>query len=353
MSNFEKLLIRSDASITDAMRSMVAGGEKLLFVVDGKNRLLGVISDGDLRRHILDRGSIEGDVRACINTEPVVLAEGFDKAAAARLMLHHRIEAIPVVDSRNVITDVVYWDDALNQPREEFKAIDCPVVIMAGGRGTRLAPFTQILPKPLIPIGDRPIIEIIMDQIARHGIDKFHISVNHKAHVMKAYFQEKGGRYDIAFIEENEPLGTAGALRFFNPDRAGPILVTNCDTLIDHPLDQILDFHRQSQARITIVGAMYRQTVPYGTCKIDTGGVLTALEEKPSQEFLVNTGMYIVESDELAAIPEGTFFNFTDLIEAAMARGDKTVVFPIDSSAWTDVGQWADYRRAVEKLERL
>ena len=151
MSNFEKLLIRSDASITDAMRSMVAGGEKLLFVVDGKNRLLGVISDGDLRRHILDQGSIEGDVRACINTEPVVLAEGFDKTAAARLMLHHRIEAIPVVDSRNVITDVVYWDDALNQPREEFKPIDCPVVIMAGGRGTRLAPFTQILPKPLIP----------------------------------------------------------------------------------------------------------------------------------------------------------------------------------------------------------
>lgn len=349
-SKSENLVVRPDCSIKDAMAAMVENTEKTIFVADQDRRFLGVVSDGDLRRHILKTGELSGDIRNCINKNAIVLSQGADRKAAAALMLEHRIDAIPIVDGNGKLVDAIFWDDAHTTKTETFGRIDCPVVIMAGGRGTRLDPFTRILPKPLIPIGDQPIIEIIMEKIARHGTSRFHVSVNHQAHVMKAYLREKPHEFAIEFIEEDEPLGTAGCLSLFEPEQPGSVLVTNCDIIIDHPIDEIVKFHEESGAAITIVGAMYQMTVPYGTCAIGPGGVLTSIQEKPSQEYLVNTGMYVVHSDVLDLIPKNQLYNFTDLIQDAKDAGKKVVVFPIDSRAWTDVGQWTEYHKAVNAL---
>jgi len=221
---------------------------------------------------------------------------------------------------------------------------------MAGGSGTRLDPFTRILPKPLIPIGDKPVIEILIERFAKYGSRCFYISLNYKSRIVKAFFEDYVKEYNISFIDEEKPLGTAGSLKLLAGKIKTTFIVSNCDILVQEDYNKIVEFHREGQYMLTIVGSVQHHVVPYGVCKTDIGGGLVDFEEKPKYDFLVNTGMYVLDPGVLKYIPPGKEFDMTELIHDLVQKGKKIGVFPVSEKSWIDIGQWEQYKKAVEDL---
>lgn len=335
------------------MKQLEENSSKILFAVSATGRLHGSLVDGDIRRWILNGGTIDATVEEVCNTEPFVVAEPYDLEHVKSVMLSRSIVSVPVVDGSRRITDILFWDSVFEPHVSEapVRSIDASVVIMAGGKGTRLDPFTKILPKPLIPIGDKTVLELIADSFTPHGIDKFYITVNHKAKIIRSYFEELGPDYSIEYVEEDQPLGTAGSLKLLDGRLPGPILVTNCDIIIRTDYAELLDFHRESGNHMTIVASMKSYNIPYGICEIENGGTLTRIVEKPEYEFLVNTGMYVIEPEVLNLIAADRLFHMTDLVKAAIEAGYKTSVYPVSGDSWLDIGQWAEYKNSLQKLE--
>jgi len=348
----KKLLISSNLSVKEAMRQMGKVGEKILFVVNSQNQLLGSLTDGDIRRWVLRDGSLMTNINRAYNKNPLFVKRPYTIENIKQLMLKRKISWIPVVNDQNEIEDVLLWRRVFsNKEYISMARIDIPVVIMAGGKGTRLDPFTKILPKPLIPIGDKSIIEIIMDRFHRFGINEFYLSMSHKSHMIKAYFEETRTPYKLHFIEEEKPLGTAGGLKFLQDRVKTSLFVSNCDIIIESDYSEILKFHKAKKYDITIVGSFRHFVIPYGICSIENGGTLTKIEEKPEYDYLVNTGMYVLKRDVLNLIPKNQFFDMTDLVTTAKERGGRVGVFPIDEKSWIDIGQWEEYHRTIRLLE--
>jgi NDP-sugar pyrophosphorylase family protein len=222
---------------------------------------------------------------------------------------------------------------------------------MAGGKGTRLDPFTKILPKPLIPIGDQPILELIMDRFHTYGMEQFYITLNHRSKMIKAYFEEFKTKYKIRYVDEKKPLGTAGGLKYLSDTTSGPIFVSNSDIIIEEDYGKILVFHKNNKNDITIVASVKNYNIPYGICEIENGGILKNITEKPNFNFLVNTGMYIIDSSVINLIPEGEFYHITDLIEDCKKTGGRIGVFPISEKSWIDIGEWEMYKKALERFK--
>ncbi len=347
------LLIKGNFTVKQAMRQLAKAGEKILFVVDGKAKLVGSLTDGDIRRWILGGGHLSSAVENACNKKPVCVPLAYDAEAIKSMMIRRKIQVIPVVNEEKVIEDVLLWNNLFGQARQITKRkISTPVVIMAGGRGTRLDPFTRVLPKPLIPLGDKTIIESIMERFFKHGVLEFHLSINHKSQMIKAYFAEIKLPYKIHMVEENKPLGTAGSLRFLRNKFKDSLMVSNCDIIVETDYHELETFHKSKGYDITIVGSFRHFTIPYGICDIENGGELLNIKEKPEYDFLVNTGMYVLKQKVLNLIPKNEFFNMTDLIEKVKAKGGKVGVFPIDEKSWIDVGQLEEYHRVISLLER-
>lgn len=343
--------IKKNITVKQAMRKISENGEKVLFVVDEKERLFGVLSDGDIRKWILSEGDLAEKIETVCNKNPVTVGEDYQIDDVKKLMLQLKIGCIPAVNDQKEIKDVLIWDTIFNGKRQKTKKnLELQVVIMAGGKGTRLDPFTTILPKPLIPIADKPIIEIIMDKFSEYGINKFFVSVNHKAKMVKSYFEDSNGNYSITYLEEDRPLGTAGSLKLLQDKISGSILVTNCDTIIDSDYGEFLKFHDDNGNDLTLVVSSRHYEIPFGVCDIENGGILKGMREKPEYHFLVNTGMYLLKSEMLDLIPQDQQFNITDLITKAQSAGKKIGVFPISENSWIDIGNWEEYRKAVQKL---
>lgn len=346
--------ITKDISIKGAMRHMRDLGEKVLFLIDEKQKLIGALSDGDIRRWILSGGSLEEAVAKIYNAHPRFVKENYEIKDVKKIMLDFGIECVPVVNRNKKITNVLTWEEVFaGKVSKQKQPINAEVVVMAGGKGTRLDPFTRILPKPLIPIGDKPIIEIIMDKFCAYGVADFHLSVNHKARMLKSYFEETSGRYNIQYIEEKKPLGTIGSLKFINGKGGRPVVVTNCDIIIDCDYAELLAFHEEHHYDITIVVSCKNYVIPYGVCEIENGGKLTRIKEKPEYDLLINTGMYVINRNMIDLIPKNRFFNTTDLIAKAKQKGKKVGAFPINEKAWVDVGQWEEYHKAIDKMRMV
>lgn len=349
----DMFLIKEDMTIKEAMRQMNNAGQKVLFIVDNDKKLLGSLTDGDIRRWILKEGSLGAKVEKIYNKRPLSVTEPCDVEYVKKLMLDSGIEWVPVLNCGGQVTDVLLWKEVFGgQVKAAVRKLDIPVVIMAGGQGTRLDPFTKILPKPLIPIGEKAIIEIIMDKFHHYGIDEFYISINHKAKMIKSYFEEMNTKYTIHYIEEEQPLGTAGGLKFLQGRIKGPLMVSNCDIIIDCDYSEIVDFHNNNDYDLTMVGSFRHFTIPYGVCEIEKNGLLTKIIEKPEYDFLVSTGMCVLKEKMLTLIPENEKFHITDLIKSAQRDGRRIGVFPISEKAWIDIGQWEEYHKSL-KLLRL
>lgn len=350
-----KILIHDNIKIIEALKLLDETADKVLFIVDNSTKLLGALTDGDIRRYILKGNNIEDTIAAVYNRTPIYLLENeFTNEQLKKYFLKYKVEVIPILNKEHKLVNIVTWDKVFsekNKTKLKKRRINVPVVIMAGGKGTRLDPFTKILPKPLIPIGDKPIIEVIMDKFHAFGMTDFYVTLNHKSKMIKAYFEEFKTKYKITYIDEEKPLGTAGGLKYLPPEVSGVIFVTNSDIIIEGDYGKILKFHKENKNEITVVASIKNYNIPYGVCEIENGGILQKIKEKPNLSFLVNTGMYVLNSDVLSTIPEGEYYHITQLIDDLKCDGRRIGVYPISENAWMDVGEWSKYKETLERFK--
>tara|TARA_B100000315_G_scaffold254574_1_gene295917 strand:- start:369 stop:1421 length:1053 start_codon:yes stop_codon:yes gene_type:complete len=345
------ITIKSDITIRQAMKFLDKAAEKCLLVVDENNKLLGTITDGDLRRDILSGTEFSKDISTTYNTKPTILFQGkYNMEEAKQLLRDLKIDLIPIVDEKYLVLDYVTLSGMGGENQTKKTMDDVPVVIMAGGKGTRMEPFTKVLPKSLVPVHEKPIIEHIIERFTDLGCREFHITINYKGKILNAYFEELQPDYNINFVQEQDPLGTAGSLRFLDKQFDRPFFVTNCDIIIKSDYTSIYEFHKKGGYDVTLVASAKEYIIPYGTCELNGSGHLSHINEKPHYDFLINTGLYILNPDVLKLIPKNKFYHITHLIEEAKNQGKIVGIYPIDEDAWIDVGQWTEYQKAVKSL---
>lgn len=352
--HLRKLLVPPTTTIKEAMGRLDKSAEQILLVTDPRRTLIGTLTDGDIRRHILSEGSLQDPVSRVCHTNPKTVPSSFSASEARQLMLDKRIKQLPVIDGKRRVVDLLRWEDVLGRDTQRLRApLGVPVVIMAGGKGVRMAPFTNILPKPLIPIEDRPLVQVIMDRFMVYGCRPFYMTVNYKAQMIKSYFagEETRGKYRIRYVQEKEFLGTGGSLALIRKNLRGDFFLSNCDVMIKANYADILKFHREQSHVLTIVASMQNFRVPYGVIQLERNGSLKGIQEKPEYDLLANTGVYVLNDRVFRHFPRRAVFDMTDLIAEVKRAGAPVGVFPVGQGAWTDVGQWAEYFRNMIALK--
>jgi len=350
--NIQDYQIPNTANIRDTAKQLDIAGIGFIAIVNKENSVVAIITDGDFRRAILKGISLDSNILEIANNEFAFIEDLNSTKEIINLFLQKNIYKIPVLN-RGELTDILFRE---NYDLEQKFVIskekkDISVVIMAGGKGTRMKPFTNILPKPLIPIGEQSILEVIMDKYNLFFNSNFHISVNYKANMIKAYLEEFKEKYEISYIDEDQPLGTGGALKFLENKISEPFFVSNCDILIKADYQSIYNSHITNKYDITVVASMVHYKIPYGVCEINEGGELKQMVEKPEYDFLVNAGMYIINPDTLKEIPQNKFYNITDLINKVKDKGGKVGVFPVSEKSYLDAGQWKEYGEMLDSLK--
>lgn len=339
-----KFIGKSTISAAEAMQRIDANAGGVLFLADEQGVLLGCISDGDIRRFLLAGGKIDSPAYQAANRRP---RTAHTAEEAKRLYHSKNYVAIPVVDAANHITDIYAGGDAC---RKTYAPLNIPVVINAGGRGTRLDPYTKVLPKPLIPVGELPIIEHIIKGFQSYSCNEFHIIVNYKREIMKAYFAENEDKYDITWHDEDTPLGTGGGLSLLKGKLGGTFFFTNCDNLLAANYGRILEFHREQKNAVTMICAYKNITLPYGVVEMGRNGKIEAMKEKPLLSFLTNTGIYIVEPEVLGDIEDNVPAGFPDIVERQRRKGKNVAVFPVSENDWMDMGQLTELEKMRIRL---
>ena len=247
----------------------------------------------------------------------------------------------------------MFWKDVfLKEEAPERESLDVPVVIMAGGKGSRLKPLTNVIPKPLIPIGEKTILEEIMDQFERIGCRHFYLSVNYKRDMLRFYLSQLEHPYQYTFLEEDKPLGTIGSVAQLKGKITSPFFVSNCDILIDQDYRDVYAYHLNNRNDLTMVTAVKSVRIPYGVVETAADGLMTVCREKPEHTYRINTGVYVLNPELLDEIPQGKFFHITDLMEKIRARHGRIGCFPVSEKAWTDMGEWKEYLKLADPFTR-
>lgn len=340
--DYLKYCIGKNLTIRDAMKLLDDLEPKILFIVEDK-KLIASLTDGDIRRFLLNEGTLSSAVIDAANKHPRCASNLTD---ARELYNKKDFIAIPVVDKQGNLLDIFLGSNC----KKHLVDLGVPVVINAGGKGTRLEPYTKILPKPLIPIGEKPIIEHIMARFKEYGCKQFHIIVNYKKELIKAFFADNEEHYDISWYNEEKPLGTGGGLYYLKGKINSTFFFTNCDNLLVSNYESMLRFHRENHNSITMVCAYKNIKIPYGVIDMGANGSIKSMQEKPEFSFLTNTGIYIVEPSILEGIEEEKPLGFPDIIAAAQQRGEKVAVYPISEKEWMDMGQFDELEKMRQRL---
>lgn len=344
------IVVSPELMIVDALKALDDTQGKILFIAE-EGILLGVLTDGDIRRHILAGRVLTEPVSAAMNADPVRMASGASDQEIRDHMSACRVHCMPVVDEAGRVVDALWWGDVFSDPAGLPRTpANVPVAIMAGGMGTRLDPFTRILPKPLIPVGDHPVLRLIMDRMHEQGCTRFLVSLNFKASLIRAYFADENVDYPIEFFDEGQPLGTAGSLKLMQETLGETFILTNCDNIMDIEFADLVKRHREAGNAITIVASMKHMVLPYGIIDVGPGGTLEALHEKPRYDLLASTGMYVIEPEVLDLIGANERTDATDLIARVMEQGSRVGVYPIPERLWLDVGQLEELQFALDRM---
>lgn len=335
--NIEQFIVQEDEKIIDVMKKINENSHGIVFLCQNR-RLQAAVTDGDIRRYILKDGDLSKAVSEIANYNVVFLNQEDEKLADS-IMRQHSITAIPVLYKDGCIRDIHFLTEYTDLHVENKPSLELPVVIMAGGKGTRLKPYTDILPKPLIPVGDRAITEYIMDRFSEYNCKHCYMIVNYKKEFIKAYFHDNECPRDIEFIEESQYLGTGGGLKLLSGQINETFFMSNCDIIVNADYATILESHKQHKNMVTMVCAKKNISIPYGTIQIDEQGNVESMKEKPLLPYLVNTGFYVIEPEFLDMIPQNTFIHLTEIIEKSIQNKQRVGAYIIDEADWMDMGQ--------------
>jgi dTDP-glucose pyrophosphorylase/CBS domain-containing protein len=344
---FEELCLTTSATIRDAIKCIDRSGAiSLALLVDESGRLMSVLTDGDIRRGILHRLDLTAPIVDLLpikalmpNAKAVTAPAGTDHPALLRIMQEKGVRQLPLIDAEEKVVDIVLLRDLLPEVTSGLQA-----VVMAGGFGTRLSPLTEEMPKPMLPVGGRPLLERIVAQLQNAGIQRVNITTHYKPEKIVEHFGT-GSAFgvDIQYVNEDRPLGTGGALRLL-PLPDAPTLVVNGDVLTNIDYRQMLEYHRDHAADMTVAVNLHTIEVPYGVIESD-GARVTEVQEKPEIKLFVNAGIYLLEPSVYDFIPQAERFNMTDVIEALIEADRNVISFPI-REYWMDIGQHNDYEQA-------
>lgn len=334
-------IVNENDTVIYVMKIIDQGAQGCAFVCDGK-KLLAAVSDGDIRRFILNNGNLMAPIKEIANYSPKY-KYNTDVLDYNEYMGRKSIGALPIVDTDKNIVDIIFYNDKTQMEKEK---LNLPVVMMAGGKGVRLYPYTKILPKPLIPIGDLPIAEIIINEIKRYNCKDYYLIVNHKKNMIKAYFNEIKKDYSIEYVDEDKPLGTGGGLSLLKGKINSTFILTNCDIIIKSNLADIYKEHKNKKNVITMVCCKKPIEIPYGVIEASEDGGIVSMTEKPKIEMLTNTGLYIVEPRVIEELEADTPIGFPDIIEKYKEMGERVGIYSIEEDEWLDMGQ-------PEELERM
>lgn len=343
----KKYIVNTQISVKSAIEKMVQERIKAVVVVDDEGAVAGLFSNGDMRNFFLRGGSLSANICEAMNHNPKLFYSE-NEVIEERKTLKRVI--YPMVDSSRRVIGILDYENTDPDGKVNDALADIPLVIMAGGKGTRLYPYTKILPKPLIPIGDVTITERIIHSFQRYGCNDVIMILNHKANMIKAYMTELDKNYSVEFVEEEEFLGTAGGLKLIRDKVHTTFFLSNCDILVDADLECIYKTHKSKGNKITFVCSMKDVVIPYGVVETNQEGVITQIKEKPGFSFLVNTGLYMIEPEVIDDIEEGEFIHLPDLAQRYLDRGEKVGVFPISDKAWMDMGQFNEMENMMKNL---
>ena len=322
------------------------------FLVFEDNEFIGIITSGDLQRAIISKVPFDTPVgRIVDNSTKIYAKKSDDRKQVKAWMLQKRAEIMPVINDEGLLVDVLFWEDVvgtLESGQGNNRVMGLPVVIMAGGRGTRLKPLTNVIPKPMIPIGEKTILEEIMDRFESVGCRKFYLSVDYKSEMLRYYLEHLEHKYDIEFLEEDKPLGTIGSVSLLKGKVTTPFFVSNCDIVIDQDMRDVYDYHIENNNDITVVSAVKSISIPYGVIETGENGLMKEMKEKPELTYMVNTGVYIMNPGCITDIPEGEFFHITQLMEEVKNGGGRVGCFPVSEHAWKDMGEWTEYLKMID-----
>jgi len=349
----ERLKVRKDLKLLACMRQMNTTPLGVFLVVDGE-RLLGTLTAGDMRRWIAAReGRLDAAIEHMFNSAPVTVGPNFDRDRLRRVMLEKKLSVVPVVDDRGRLLDVVLLEDLFGGYTEKSDVLqDLDVVIVAGGPGGRMKPFTSVLPKALLPFRDKTVLEAIMDDFHLFGARRFRVILNYKKEMVTAYFKGAELVYEVDFVDEGQQLGTCGGLQKLDPATLSEdFFLSNCDTLLDADFGSVYEFHRRNENEVTLICTARDFVIPYGVVTLKGDGGFGDLMEKPCLNYLVNTGVYVLRKTALRELPQGRSMGTPDWIRAVADRGGRVGVYPLPAGTRLDTGQWEGYRHTVSVID--
>lgn len=346
MTHWREAVITPDQSLLSTIENINRSVLQIALVVGDDGRLLGTVTDGDIRRAILRGVGMDQLVETVMNRTPFYVMPGYDQDELKATMTARRYHQVPVIDKDRHIVDLVVIDDILKEGQKH----DNWVVLMAGGLGKRLRPITETMPKPLVKVGGKPVLENILEKFVNQGFEHFYISVNYMGDQIKAHFGDGNDwGVEILYLDEDQALGTAGALSLINDVPKQSMIVMNADLVTEINFSKMLDFHRQHGAIGTMGVRAYDFQVEYGVVEIEDGAI-SAINEKPVHKFMVNAGIYVLEPETLKDIPCGARIDMPTLFNTWATEGKSCAAFPIHEH-WLDIGRLEDLERAIRKAE--
>lgn len=339
-ANYNKFSIEKSKTLIDALELMDNSGHKLLIVIED-NKFHSLISIGDIQRAIVNGAPLDSCLMSHLRENIKFARTNDDEQFIVDLMTNYRMDFCPVINSKNELEKVIFWDD-ITREKPVFKnnKIDLPVVIMAGGKGTRLKPLTNIIPKPMVPFGDKSMINVIIDRFMDNGCKDFYISGNYMFDLLKLHVKQLNLPVNIDIVKEIKPTGTGGSLALFKNKIKKTFIVSNCDILIKDEYHKFVEYHKENKNEITIISSIKTYNIPYGTIDTTSKGQLKSISEKPRLNYQINTGFYILEPSVIDLVPEEKFIHITDIIELIKKNGGRVGVFPVSEKSWKDIGEW-------------
>lgn len=347
MKDWRKTLLPPTATIHRAMEVIDSSGLQIALVVDGKGKLLGTITDGDIRRALLKNLSLDAPVDSIMCQTPLTLNNDADKDSIWEKAKTKNIHQIPIIDDNEFIIGLETVFDFTHK-----STFDNPVIIMAGGMGTRLRPLTYKCPKPMLEVGGKPILETLIENFSAAGFHNFYLSINYMGDLIENHFKD-GSAWEVSikYLREDQPLGTAGSLSLLEPAPTLPMIIINGDVLTKVNFKQLLNFHVEHNAVATMCVREYSFQVPYGVAVADNHHLLS-IEEKPIHRFLVNAGIYVLNPEILSLIAPGIFCDMPTIFEELTSNKEQTIVFPIHEY-WIDLGRIEDLSKAKGDYKKV